>query len=182
MDFNDEQWRTWGRLMERVQESDMEAYSLLLGGISPVIFNFVRKRVFNPDQVEDVYQDVLLTFHKARHTYQPDKPFSPWLFAVVRHALWASIEKRHKVTEKELQFENLPEMAARAPGEEGLEDDLQKALDSLPEDNRRAVELLKIQGKDVESAARELGISKIALKVRAHRGYAQLRKKLMREN
>jgi hypothetical protein len=58
LDFNDEQWRTWARLMEQIQEGDMEAYALLLSEISPLIFNYVRKRVFNPQQVEDVYQDV----------------------------------------------------------------------------------------------------------------------------
>jgi len=182
LDFNDEKWRTWSRLMEQIQEGDMEAYALLLSEISPLIFNYVRKRVFNPSQVEDVYQDVLLTFHKARHTYQIDRPFSPWLFTVVRNAIWAAISKRHKVTEKELQLETLPETAVHARSEEGLEDDLREALDALPEANRQAVEMLKLQGMDLETAAKQLGISKVALKVRAHRGYEQLRKKLMREN
>jgi RNA polymerase sigma-70 factor (ECF subfamily) len=116
------------------------------------------------------------------HTYQLDRPFSPWLFTVVRNAIWAAIHKRHKVTQKELQLEDLPETAAKAQEDGGLEDDLQEALNSLPAANRRAVEMLKLQGMDVETAAKELGISKIALKVRAHRGYEQLRKKLMREN
>ena len=69
-------------------------------------------------------------------------------------------------------------MLAQEPTEEGLDDRLQKALDNLPEGNRKAVELLKFKGMSVEAAAKELKISKIALKVRAHRGYAQLRKAL----
>ena len=182
MDFNDDQWKSWAFSMGQIQEGDMEAYALLLSEISPLIFNYVRKRVFNPSQVEDVYQDVLLTFHKARHTYQTDRPFSPWLFTVVRNAVWAALSKRHKVTAKEVQFETLPETSVQIHKEEGLEDDLQDALNTLPEANRRAVEMLKLQGMDLETAAKELGISKVALKVRAHRGYAQLRKKLMREN
>jgi RNA polymerase sigma-70 factor (ECF subfamily) len=168
--------------MGQIQEGDMEAYALLLSEISPLIFNYVRKRVFNPGQVEDVYQDVLLTFHKARHTYQTDRPFSPWLFTVIRNAVWTALQKRRKVTEKELPFERLPASFARAHEAEGLEDDLRQALNTLPEANRRAVEMLKLQGMDVETAAKELGISPIALKVRAHRGYALLRKKLIREN
>jgi RNA polymerase sigma-70 factor (ECF subfamily) len=182
LDFNDDQWKSWAFLMGQIQEGDMEAYALLLSEISPLIFNYVRKRVFNSSQVEDVYQDVLLTFHKARHTYQTNRPFSPWLFTVVRNAVWAALSKRHKVTQKEIQLETLPETSAQVHKEEGLEDDLQDALNALPEANRRAVEMLKLQGMDLETAARELGISKVALKVRAHRGYAQLRKKLMREN
>src|SRR5580692_4990436 len=94
LDFNDDQWTSWAFLMVRIQEGDMEAYALLLSEISPLIFNYVRKRVFNREQVEDVYQDVLLTFHKARHTYQTDKPFSPWFFTVIRNAIWAALSKR----------------------------------------------------------------------------------------
>lgn len=182
MDFNDEKWEVWSRLMKLVQEGDMEAYSRLLYEIGPLLFNYVRKRVYHPSQVDDVYQDALLIFHKARHTYQVDRPFGPWLFTVIRHAIWSSLERRHKVTDKELQFETMPEMPVPEKEENPLNDQLRDALQSLPEKTRRAVELLKVEGKDVQTAARELGISEIALRVRAHRGYAQLRKKLSRDN
>jgi len=182
LDFNDGKWDAWSRLMEAIQEGDVEAYALLLSGISPLIFNYVRKRVYHQEQVEDVYQDALLTFHKARHTYQVNRPFGPWLFTVVRHAIWASLQRRHKVTEKELQLETLPESPAPEKEEFPLSEELGEALRSLPETTRRAVELLKLQGMDSQTAANELGISEINLRVRAHRGYAQLRKKLERDN
>jgi RNA polymerase sigma-70 factor (ECF subfamily) len=60
-----------------------------------------------------------------------------------------------------------------------LGDELQQALEALPETLRRPVVMLKIEGKSVEEAARELGISVSALKVRAHRGYARLKKTLL---
>jgi len=182
LDFTDEKWGKWSRLMKLVQEGDMDAYSCLLYEIGPLLFNYVRKRVYHPSQVDDVYQDALLTFHKARHTYQIDRPFGPWLFTVIRHAIWGSLERRHKVTDKELQFETIPEGPVPEGEENPLNGQLSEALKSLPEKTRRAVELLKIEGLDVRTAARELGISEIALRVRAHRGYAQLRKKLSRDN
>lgn len=178
MDLDNQQWRDWARLMERVQEGDTEAYAKLLSEISPLIFNYVRKRVFNPSHVEDVYQDVLLRFHKARHTYQSSRPLGPWLFAVVRNAVWTSLGKKRKHSEREVFFEEFPDFPAEIAHEDGLDDRLQTALQALTPESRQAVEMLKIKGMDVESAARELGISKIALKVRAHRGYARLRKLL----
>jgi len=181
MDFNDEQWRSWAGLMQQVQEGDTDAYARLLSEISPLIFNYVRKRVFNSQFVEDVYQDVLLTFHKAKHTYQTDRPFSPWLFAIVRNAVWTALHKNRKFAEKELLLEELPEKAWHDNEDQGLDDRLHLALASLTKENRQAVEMLKLQGMDVETAAKTLGISKIALKVRAHRGYAQLRKILKKE-
>ncbi len=181
MDFNDDHWRSWAGLMQQVQEGDTEAYARLLAEMSPLIFNYVRKRVFNQQYVEDVYQDVLLTFHKAKHTYQTDRPFSPWLFAIVRNAVWTALHKNRKFAEKELLLEELPEMPWSEPDEGGLDDRLQKALESLTKENRQAVEMLKLRGMTVESAAKSLGISKIALKVRAHRGYAQMRKMLLKK-
>jgi RNA polymerase sigma-70 factor (ECF subfamily) len=182
LDLNDEKWGDWSRLMGLVQEGDMEAYARLLYEIGPLIFNYVRKRVYHPSQVEDVYQDALLTFHRARHTYQLDRPFGPWLFTVIRHAIWGSLERRHKVTAKELQVERMPERPVPEKDEDPLSAAMSEALRSLPEKTRVAVELLKVQGLDVQTAARELGISEAALRVRAHRGYAQLRKKLTRDN
>ena len=181
MDFNDDQWRAWAALMVKVQEGDTEAYARLLAEMSPLIFNYVRKRVFNTQYVEDVFQEVLLTFHKAKHTYQTDRPFSPWLFAIVRNAVWTALHKNRKFAEKELLLEELPEVPWIEPDDGSLDDRLHKALGTLTPENRQAVEMLKLKGMTVENAAKTLGISKIALKVRAHRGYAQLRKMLLKK-
>ena len=70
------------------------------------------------------------------------------------------------------------ELVQRRHLQEGLDDQLHLALEALPEGNRRAVELLKIRGLTLEEAAKELGISVAALKVRAHRGYERMRKVL----
>ncbi len=176
MDFQDDQWQVWTALMKKTQEGDREAYERLLVGISPLVFNYVRKRVFNPQHVDDIYQEVLLTFHKAKHTYRTDLPFSPWFFAVIRNAIWAALQKNRKIAQREFPLEDYPEIAVLETAEGGVDDRLHKALASLPAGNRQAVEMLKFRGMSVEDAARELGISKIALKVRAHRGYALLRK------
>jgi len=176
LDFNDDQWRTWNQLMRKTQEGDREAYERLLCEISPLVFNYVRKRVFDPQKVEDVFQEVLLTFHKAKHTYRPNLPFGPWFFAVTRNAIWAVLRKNRSITAREIPMEDMPEYAALEVEEGGLDDRLHQALASLPEGNRKAVEMLKFRGMSIEMAAKELGISKIALKVRAHRGYNLLRK------
>ena len=176
MDFNDGQWQTWTQLMRQTQGGDQEAYERLLVEISPLVLNFVRKRVFNKQHVEDVYQEVLLTFHKAKHTYRTDLPFGPWFFAVIRNSIWSALQKNHKIAQREVPMEDLPEFAALEAVEDKVDDRLRRALESLPEIYRGAVDRLKFKGMTVEVAAKELGISKIALRVRAHRGYGLLRK------
>jgi len=181
LDFNDEQWQEWASLMRLVQEGDTEAYARLLAEMSPLIFNYVRKRVFNPAYVDDIYQDVLLTFHKAKHTYRTEKPFSPWLFTVVRNALWNSLSKNRKFLEKEVLLAEMPETTWNAPEDLEMDEKLRVALNQLPPENRQAVEMLKLREMSVETAAKAVGISKVAFKVRAHRGYVQLRKLLLKE-
>ncbi len=70
-----------------------------------------------------------------------------------------------------------PERLAEGPISRGLV----RALDRLPESQREAVTLLKLEGLSVKEAALRAGVSPGALKLRAHRGYNALRDLLGRE-
>ena len=74
----------WPELMTKAQAGDRHAYTQLLRAIVPAIHAIVRRQVFDPALVEDVIQDVLLTVHRVRHTYDPDCPFLPWLMAITQ--------------------------------------------------------------------------------------------------
>ena len=173
--WNKEQWVSWESLMEKIQAGDSEAYRQFLDEIGPVLYNFVRRRVFNPELVPDVYQEVLLTVHKARHSYEPGRPLGPWLFTVARNSMLDAMKRNRRFAEREVPTENLPE-TVREEEDPSLGDELHQALKTLPEDHRVAVEMLKIKGLSLEDAAARLGISVGALKVRAHRGYKELRR------
>jgi RNA polymerase sigma-70 factor (ECF subfamily) len=164
--------------MAKIQKGDQEAYRQFLNEIGPLLFNYVRRRVFNPEMVPDVYQEVLLTLHKARFTYEPSRPLGPWLFTVARNSILDALGKNRKFAEREVPTETLPESSA-AEMDGSLGDELHQALNSLSPIHRDAVELLKLRGLSLEEAALELKISVAALKVRAHRGYEQLRKLLV---
>src|SRR6266404_5971959 len=71
--------------MECAQRGDREAYRALLTDIASPLLRFLRRRIADPHELEDVYQDTLMALHRARHTYDPSRPFEPWLFAIARH-------------------------------------------------------------------------------------------------
>src|SRR5713226_6842717 len=73
------------RLMERAQGGDREAFQALFQDIGPIITRFLRRRVRNQAEVEDVCQEALIGVFKSRHTYATGRPFEPWLFAIVRN-------------------------------------------------------------------------------------------------
>ena len=169
------QWQSWSQMMRRVQEGDEETYRILLNEIGPLLYGYVRRRVFDKNLVDDVYQEVLFTLHRARHSYLTDRPFAPWLFTLAHNAFLDAIGKNRKFAEREVPVEDLPEAAQPEDSPEGLTDELHQALERLPKSLRVPVEMLKLQGLTVEEAAQRLKISVSALKVRAHRGYAKLK-------
>ena len=70
--------------MAAAQAGDAEAYRRLLRDCLPVIAGMVRAQGVRADAVDDVVQDVLLTIHRARATYDPARPFLPWLRAITQ--------------------------------------------------------------------------------------------------
>src|SRR5262249_28862695 len=79
----DEQGRR-ARLMADAQRGDRDAYGALLNDLGPIVMRLVRRHVRDGNDTEDVYQDVFTALHRARHTYDPSRPFEPWLFAITR--------------------------------------------------------------------------------------------------
>jgi RNA polymerase sigma-70 factor (ECF subfamily) len=169
-------WRTW---MTAAQRGDSAAYEKLLVELLPYLRRFVRRRLADADAGEDVVQTVFLSIHRARHTYRPERPFGPWLHSVARNAVidFARAQARRCRRETSLEAEGVPEpiAVAHASPPAGLSPELDRALEALPDSQREAVVLLHLEGLSVAEAASWVGISKGALKVRAHRGVRALR-------
>jgi len=179
----DARWRAW---MSAAQRGDTAAYERLLREILPHVRGVVRRRLFDPQAVEDVVQNVLLSLHRARHTYRPERPFLPWLHAIARNAAVDFVRERGRRSRREisLELEGVPEPGAPAelPAERALDPGLERALAALPPTQRQAVQSIHLEGLTVSEAAARAGISKGALKVRVHRGVRALRALLEEEN
>jgi RNA polymerase sigma-70 factor (ECF subfamily) len=168
-------WRAW---MTAAQRGDSAAYEQLLVELLPYLRRFVGRRLNGAEAGEDVVQTVFLSIHRARHTYRPERPFGPWLHSVARNAVIDHVraQARRGRRETSLEAEGVPEpVAAEAAPPAGLSPELDRALEALPDGQREAVMLLHVEGLSVAEAASWVGISKSALKVRAHRGYRALR-------
>jgi len=75
-------------LMQAAQAGSAEAYVQLLHEITPRIRRIVRRRHgrgSGTEDVEDLVQDILLSVHAVRATYDPQRPFMPWLIAITRN-------------------------------------------------------------------------------------------------
>ena len=170
--------------MAHAQAGDQDAYLTLLRAITPRIRHMVRRRHGQSADVDvqDVVQEVLLSLHSVRHTYDPVRPFIPWLGAIVRHRI-ADAGRRRMRLGREVAVGDLDvTFGAETPNiyEETFHDAeaLARAIQSLPPGQREAVELLKLRELSLKEAAAATGSSVGALKVAMHRAMASLRRAL----
>jgi RNA polymerase sigma factor (sigma-70 family) len=174
-----------GALMRAAQAGDATAYLDLLRALTPQIRRIIagRRAFAGPQDVEDLVQDVLLSLHAVRATYDPGRPFMPWLLAIVRNRLADGARRYARTASREVRVED-PEVTFTEPVTNPFSDTsdrveaLHQAVRALPAGQRQAIELLKLQGHSLREAAAATGTSIGALKVATHRAMAALRKAL----
>src|SRR5271163_4101878 len=74
----------WGAQMAAAQSGNAAVYRRLLSEISHWLRRYYVRRL-PPAMVDDMIQDALLAVHEKRHTYDPSRPFGPWLAAIARY-------------------------------------------------------------------------------------------------
>jgi RNA polymerase sigma-70 factor, ECF subfamily len=160
--------------MARVQDGDSDSCRTLLDDIGPMLTNFLRRRIADRNELEDVYQETLMAFFQARHTYQPSRPLEPWLFAIARNIAADHARRYWTRAGVEQLTDDIPEPAAA----EDLhsDPDLEAAMARLPHQQREAFAMLKLEGLSITQAANRAGVNVGAFRVRAHRAYKALRK------
>lgn len=167
-------------LMRQAMAGDGRAYQLILQRSAALLRPYLSRRVYPLAAVDDILQEILISVHKSRHTYSPERPFTPWLYAIARFRLTDHLRGAYKdklrhaadITDYE---QILPEHVTETGG--GFEY-LEKAIALLPEKQARILTLLHREGYTAKEAAKQMGMTEVAVKVSAHRAYKLLRKKL----
>ncbi len=170
--------------MAAAQEGDAGAYRALLRECLPVIAAAVRAQGVRGAAIDDAVQETLLTLHRARASYDPARPFLPFLRAIAKRraidALRRQGRHRHEVHDPE-GFEAHRDPGP-APGEGRDREDrrriLTQAVATLPPGQREAVEHLVLAERSLDEATVATGRNKGALKVNLHRALKALRERL----
>jgi RNA polymerase sigma-70 factor, ECF subfamily len=170
----------WSILMARAQSGDANAYLRLLEEITPYLRWLVGKRGAEPPDVEDAVQDILLTVHAIRNTYDPSRPFGPWLVTIAHRRIVDRLRRRRRNRSRETPL--TPEHETLASPEANLLETrsdgraLRKAVETLTPGQREAIRLLKLEEMSLKEAAAASGMSVASLKVATHRALGSLRK------
>jgi len=172
----------WSILMARAQDGDGGAHRRLLEQVTPYLRSLAASRHRDPSDVEDAVQDILLTIHAIRQTYDPTRPFRPWLITIANRRLVDRLRRQGRLRSRETALtsdhETFPVRQANLDQEVSYRHELKAALDNLPVGQRQAIRLLKLKQLSLKGAATATGLSVTALKGATHRALKNLRKML----
>jgi RNA polymerase sigma-70 factor, ECF subfamily len=167
-------------LMRASQNGDKLAYAELLRESARLLRPYLARRLSFESEVDDLLQEILISIHKARHTYDGQRPYRPWAYAIARFRLQDYLrahyadQLRHAVDIGDLE-NILHEDVTESPIDyESISGEVQK----LPGKQATILQLMHQQGYTAKEVAAKLGMTESAVKVAAHRAYKILREKL----
>lgn len=161
---------TLARLMALSQAGDREAYGALLEACQRWLRSYYSRRVA-PSALDDLVQETLIALHTKRASWDPSRPFLPWLAAISRYRWVDHLRRIYRAGEHELRADlsgtdDEPALTARIS--------LDRLLGRLPPAQQRAIALVKIEGLSIAEASAATGQSESLVKVNIHRGLKRL--------
>jgi RNA polymerase sigma-70 factor, ECF subfamily len=148
---------------------------------------FIARRVADPQDAEDVLQEVMLRMHRHGDELVSADRVAAWVYRIARNAIVDHYRRRAARPElpagaagdlEEHEDGSLGELASETLRRE-LAACLRPLIDRLPDKQREALVLTELEGLTQIEAARRLGISVSGAKARVQRGRAQLRTLLL---
>jgi RNA polymerase sigma-70 factor (ECF subfamily) len=154
---------------------DEASYARFLSGITPLLRRQVAARIPSAD-VEDVVQEVLISVHKARHTYDGQRPIMPWLASITHFRMTDYLRKhyagmRHQMSDIAEMEETLADVTHDTTSSESIED----LLKNVPEKQKRILTLMHVEGFTARQVGLKLNMNESAVKVAAHRALKKIR-------
>ena len=167
-------------LMQRALAGDQAAYAKVLHTTAQLLRPFLSKRLLFSNDVDDVLQEILVSIHKARHTYDGQRPYKPWVYAIAKFRLQDYLRShyaddiKHAVDIADLENELTEDVTETGISYESISGEIEK----LPEKQAAILQLMHRDGFTSKEVAAKLGMNESAVKVAAHRAYKVLRKRL----
>jgi RNA polymerase sigma factor (sigma-70 family) len=156
--------------------------------------NFIRKRLPDEEDVEDVLQDVFYELVEAYRLMKPIEEVGAWLFQVARNRIVDLFRKRRpeaaggRRTDREAGDDEPPRPEELLPSAEAgpesayargvLLEELAAALDELPEEQREVFVAHELEGRSFKQIAAATGVKVNTLLSRKHYAVLHLRRRL----
>ena len=183
-------------LMAAYQAGSEAAFGELYERHGGSVYGFLVRRLGDASLAQDLYQEAFFRIHRARHTYDPARPFRAWLFGIVHNLLADSLRSRMRSPETRSYDEpatgtagdeaaTAHEVATDLPSPEAVTaarqstTALSRALSALPSDEATVLILARLEGLSYDDIAAILGRSAAATKQLAYRALKRVRAEMV---
>lgn len=174
--------------MQKAQSGDVDAYHLLLSDVAERMRRLARRRApwLRPEDVEDIVQDILLSIHQGRASWDPTRPLLPWIVAIARARLADHARRYMRRTRIDFAATELAETFCDVATNTNADTvvnlmSVRKAMKGLTPAEYQAVELLRLREMTLAEAAEASGSTVAALKVAIHRAMLKMKMTIWKE-
>jgi RNA polymerase sigma-70 factor, ECF subfamily len=157
--------------------SDQQSYARFLSQITPLLKRMAAMKCA-ASEVDDVVQEILLSIHKARHTYDGQRPIKPWLISIARFRI-ADHLRNHYVQRRDrtVDIDELEEALADVTQTGVDNESIDELLEGVPENQQRILKLMHLEGYTAREVGAQMNMNESAVKVAAHRALKRIRNK-----
>lgn len=147
---------------------------------APKLHSYVRSKVSNKDDADDVVQDTLYQFLRTISIIEnPIAHVTSWLYTVAHNLIVNHGKKHREVAElSEIMIASDNDNPEMLMLRKMVWEELEKAMADLPKEQREAIEMTEVQGLSTKDAAQAMGVSVNTFLSRKHYGMMSIRKRL----
>jgi len=165
------------QLMFRFKEGDISAFEELLKKHEKSILNLIYRFLGNSNDAEDLTQEVFLRVYRAKDTWQPKAKFSTWLYRITANLCFNWRRKKSPVSLEDLSI--LPSTTNGSSENIEIKKEIQKALLSLPKNQRLALIFCHYEDKSYQEISELLGCSVSSVKSLIFRARQNLKARIV---
>ncbi len=186
------------RLIRKLRQGDERAFEELVGLYQNRIYGLMLRMIGNPEEAEDLAQEVFITVHRAIGTYRGEGRFYTWLYRIATNTCKNRIKYlRGRNFHRSVPVDETPEahgsaseggpvvtLQSQVAGPEAmtegnrLQSAIQRELAQLDEEHRLLIVLRDVQGMSYQDILRVTGLQEGTLKSRLHRARIALKERL----
>jgi len=177
----EEREQLWTEAMRAERRGDAVAYERMLKEVATALRRSLAPRLIRvglgADEAEDLVQEILIGLHGKRNSWDPARPFLPWLHAIARYKLIDFMRHRRRDMRRrvDLALEDWLEIVEYSPHEANHSTwEVDRHLAVLPVGQRKIVRAIALEGASVRSVAQGLATSEGAVRVTLHRAIRRL--------
>jgi len=177
----EEREQRWAEAMRAERRRDAVAYERMLKEVATALRRSLAPRLvrvsLGAHEADDLVQEILIGLPRKRHTWDPARPFLPWLHTITRYKLIDFMRHRRGDTRRrvDLALEDWVEIVESPADEADCSTwEVDRHLAVLPVSQRKIVRAIAVEGASVRSVAQGLATSEGAVRVTLHRAIRRL--------